>query len=55
MVSWLCPYCKNRMFSSWDFREKRLIDCLYCQLAFINPYYRKSSDLQLAKDKSKST
>lgn len=40
MVSWLCPYCNKRMYSSYGFDQKQLITCINCQLKFINPYFR---------------
>lgn len=44
MVSWLCPKCKNRMFSAHDSREKEYVQCIGCEFWFVNPYYRMSYD-----------
>ncbi len=51
MVSWTCHRCNKEMYSSWDWREEKVITCIYCGMIFENQYYRKEGR---GADESKS-
>lgn len=41
-VEWKCPKCNGRMYSAWDSRDERCIECIYCGYKFENKYYDKN-------------
>ena len=44
MVNWLCPHCKQRMYSAYDKRGQKVVECIYCNREFENQYYRRDED-----------
>ena len=44
MNAYHCPHCKQRMYSAYDKRGQKVVECIYCNREFENQYYRRDED-----------
>lgn len=44
MVSWECPRCKGKFYSSHRADKDKYVICVYCAYNVLNPYYNPSAE-----------
>lgn len=44
VVKWKCPKCSQEMYSAWDNRDEKNIQCIYCGYKYENKYYKEKNN-----------
>jgi uncharacterized protein (DUF983 family) len=43
MNEWICPHCREKMYSAYEQPKDKEIKCINCGKEFENPYYNETS------------
>ena len=46
-VDWQCPKCDRKIYSAWDSRDKKNVECIYCGYEFKNKYYTNKTTIDI--------